>query len=77
MRLVLATSILIFATLAGCALQRSPLADPGDGEYQRTRALIHDPYPDPDIGPDVVGGRPREFQVPQPEPVRNILWYNR
>lgn len=44
---------------------------PGTVEAQRSEAALHDPYPDPDAGPEVVGGRPREFQQPLPEPVRN------
>ena len=33
--------------------------------------VSRDPYPDPNAGPEVVGGRPREFQKPLPEPVRS------
>lgn len=47
---------------------------PGTIQQQRLRATIHDPYPDQDLGPEVVGGRPREYQQPLPEPVRNRLW---
>ena len=42
----------------------------GTGERQKARATIHDPYPLNDIGPEVIGGRPREFYTPQAEPVR-------
>lgn len=44
---------------------------PGGVDTQRNDASLHDPYPDPNAGPEVVGGRPREFQKPLPEPVRN------
>jgi hypothetical protein len=40
-------------------------------EQQRQNASLHDPYSDNDIGPEVVGGRPREFEKPRSEPVRN------
>lgn len=44
---------------------------PGTVEAQRNEASLHDPYPDPDAGPAVVGGRPREFQKPLSEPTRS------
>ena len=34
---------------------------------------MFDPYPLNDIGPAIVGGRPREFANPLPEPQRNEL----
>lgn len=66
---LLAAAIVIFA---GC---QSPHWDrPGTIQQQRLRATIHDPYPDPDLGPEVDGGRPREFIRPLPEPVRNRIY---
>jgi hypothetical protein len=60
---------------AGCA------HIPGTLGQQRLRATIHDPYPDPNLGPEVVGGRPRDYIEPLPEPVRNRLfvdsWWGR
>jgi hypothetical protein len=58
----------------GCAGLHPRLWDPGTIEQQRLRATIHDPYPDPDFGPKIDGGRPREFQQPLPEPVRNRIY---
>src|SRR3954464_10599668 len=54
--------------LAGCApeiagLQQS-FAHPGPAAYQRAQAIQHDPYVLNDVGPEVVGGRPREYQIP-------------
>ena len=57
------------AAVLGCA--RAPLAPPGSMQYQRYEATLHDPYPVDDLGPEVVGGRPRDFQKPLAEPVRN------
>ena len=34
-------------------------------ELQQHQAQMVDPYPPPDVGPEVVGGRPRGFQVPR------------
>lgn len=45
----------------------------GTSERQRSRAVAHDPYPLNDIGPEVVGGRPREFFNPLAEPKRAQL----
>jgi hypothetical protein len=54
---------------------------PGTIQQQRIRATVHDPYSDPNMAPEVVGGRPREYQEPLPEPVRNRIfvdsWWGR
>ena len=56
--------------IGGCAYR--PFEGPaGPLSYQRQNAILHDPYFDNDLGPEVVGGRPREFQKPLPEPVRS------
>lgn len=68
------SALLLVATL-GCAGQRPPWAPPGTVEQQRLRAAVHDPYTDNDLGPRVDGGRPREYERPLPEAVRNnSLW---
>ena len=61
---------LLIAGTVGCAL-RTDWSNPGTIPRQRFRAMLHDPYSDVDIGPDVVGGRPRDFQKPIPQAVRN------
>jgi hypothetical protein len=69
------------ATIAGCANRPRIFSPPGSTTYQRYHATLHDPYPDIDLGPEVVGGRPREFAKPLPEPVRNRwlrdLWWSK
>ena len=37
---------------------------PGPVPYQRAEAIRHDPYPLNDVGPEIEGGRPREYQQP-------------
>jgi hypothetical protein len=37
---------------------------PGWAHEQRGAAIEHDPYPLDDVGPEIVGGRPREYQRP-------------
>lgn len=38
---------------------------------QRNRAILHDPFPSNDIGPPIVSGRPRGFDLPRSEPHNN------
>lgn len=49
----------------------------GSTNRQTARAAVHDPFPQNDIGPEVVGGRPREFASPQAEPVRHHVTQSR
>ena len=43
---------------------------PGNLYQQRQRATVHDPFPDQKAGPEIVGGRPRDYSSQLPEPVR-------
>jgi hypothetical protein len=47
---------------------------PGNIRSQRIRAVVHDPYPDQNLGPPVVGGRPRDYSEPLPEAVKNRIY---
>lgn len=72
-RLGLFLLVLLTGFLAGCSQRPKAWGFPGAQgtiERQKSRATIHDPYPLNDIGPEVVGGRPREFMWPQAEAVR-------
>ena len=63
----------IILSLSGCASSRPGWGMPwgqGTTDRQKARAVIHDPYTLNDIGPEVVGGRPREFMNPQSEAKR-------
>lgn len=71
--LALAGILLAAALLAvGCGPQvRKPnLFDPGNAATQQYNAIFHDPYPINDVGPEIVGGRPRGYQQPVPEITR-------
>ncbi len=46
------------------------LLHPGPAGFQRNNALQFDPYPPNDMGPEIVGGRPRGFQKPPNEITR-------
>lgn len=74
----LAVLVLALFPGIGCAGGpfRSWFAPPGTIQQQRARATLHDPYPDQDLGPEVVGGRPREFANQMPEPVRQRYFYD-
>jgi len=39
-------------------------------DTQRAQAQVIDPYPDPNIGPPVEGGRPLDYQNPRSAPQR-------
>ncbi len=43
---------------------RQSFAHPGPAAYQRAQAVQHDPYLLDDVGPEVVGARPRDYQIP-------------
>jgi hypothetical protein len=50
------------------------LRGPGPIYQQQQNASIHDPYALDELGPEIVGSRPRDFQKPLAEPVRN-RWF--
>lgn len=56
-------------TLPACSqtIRKPRLASPGTAPIQRYNATQFDPYPQTDMGPEIVGGRPPDFAVPVPE----------
>ena len=48
-------------------------APPGSVAKQRNNAVVYDPYTDNEIGPEVVGGRPKDYQKPLSETERSRL----
>ena len=56
--------------LTGCTLPSRRFQSPGPIGFQQLEATQFDPYGDMDAGPEIVGGRPREFQRPAAEPAR-------
>jgi hypothetical protein len=56
--------------LGGCCGQQLQLGPRGPLRLQQAVATQFDPYGDIDAGPEIVGGRPREFQRPSAEPER-------
>ncbi|MGA2256556.1 MAG: hypothetical protein ABSG53_18060 [Thermoguttaceae bacterium] len=73
MRRIVALIALSAVLLACCGCLATPnLAHPGTEAHQQARAQIFEPYPDNDVGPPVVGARPREYQDPRPETIRAL-----
>lgn len=72
---------LLLVSALGCAPEmaglRQSFAHPGPAAYQRAQAIQHDPYVLNDVGPEVVGGRPREYMIPVNEVDRARLAANR
>jgi hypothetical protein len=61
------------AALVACSptIRLPRLGSPGTAPAQRATADVFDPYPQPDVGPEIVGGRPREYGIPRNEVVRS------
>jgi hypothetical protein len=70
-RILLGVVLWCAATSIGCGYKRPFERPPGTISQQRIEAYQHDPYADQDAGPEVVGGRPREFSKPDPIAERN------
>ncbi len=63
------TALTLVFTCAGCGIFQNPITcNPGSESYQINQAKAYDPYPDPNSGPPVVGGRPLDYINPRPEP---------
>jgi hypothetical protein len=62
--------------LAGCRSDGRLFPPPGSVQTQRHNATLFDPYTDVETGPEVVGGRPRDFQQPLSESERSRLFQN-
>lgn len=60
---------------AGCQslVNRGWVAPPGPMNYQQANAVVHDPFPQADIGPDDHSIRPPDYQNPLALPVRNQM----
>lgn len=64
-------ALLLPLSACSTAVHKPRLLHPGPSGYQRHIAEQYDPYPLNDLGPEIVGGRPREFQKPQDEVTRS------
>ena len=67
---------LIAVGITGCNMSRSRLRSPGSVQQQRANAMMFAPFTDEDAGPEVVGGRPKDFQKPLSDTERSRLFLN-
>jgi len=69
--LALVLVLVLAIAMGGCKGLKGPSwLHPGPAPDQQKRAERFDPYVDNQIAPEVVGGRPREYANPVPEPER-------
>jgi len=59
--------VTMISASAGCSTLNLNVGPPGTIGMQRERAVIHDPYPNPTLGPPIVGGRPAGYDLPLAE----------
>ncbi|MEO0531215.1 MAG: hypothetical protein AAF266_11675 [Planctomycetota bacterium] len=72
-RLLLCLGVTLGSVGCGPHLRTPNWFDPGNAASQRFDAIYHDPYPMTDTAPEIVGGRPREYQAPVPPVARPRL----
>lgn len=72
--MLLVVSACVAACGCGPRFRLPSLFHPGPTGPQQYDAVYHDPYPLDDVAPEVVGGRPREYQKPVPQVTRGRLF---
>lgn len=65
------SAVVVLVQAVGCGYTRNFWGPQGTMKQQQLEATVYDPYAEPDVGPEVDGARPLDFQKPQAEPVRN------
>jgi hypothetical protein len=66
-KLVVLGFLLVQLTACSSTIRKPRLESPGTAPFQRFNAEQFDPYPQNDMGPEIVGGRPPDYAVPVPE----------
>ena len=76
-RAAIAMGLLFLSMVVGCHNRRGELTmagpdlfHPRSADIQQKRALRYDPFPDPNVGADMTGTRPREYVAPLTEASR-------
>ena len=64
--------LLMLLPLTACSstIYKPTLLHPGPAGFQRNNAVQFDPFPPNDMAPEIVGGRPIDYQKPPDENVR-------
>jgi hypothetical protein len=68
----MAVATLLLVASAGCR-NHGFFAPKGPMNQQQAAAVVHDPFPQNDIGPYEAASRPPSYQQPLPEAVRTRL----
>jgi hypothetical protein len=58
--------MVVMLTACSPTIRMPRLESPGTAGFQRHNAEQFDPYPQNDMGPPIVGGRPPDYAVPRP-----------
>ena len=72
-KMLLGCALLAELTACSSTIRKPQLHSPGTAPMQRFAADQFDPYPLPDMGPEIVGGRPIDYLVPVPEVNRSRM----
>jgi len=64
---ILLASLLVAGVGCSPAVRLPSLLPPGPAQFQRQNALLFDPYPLKDVGPEIEGGRPLSYNQPMSE----------
>ncbi|NMC21096.1 MAG: membrane or secreted protein [Thermogutta sp.] len=70
-------AVCFLSPLTGCRSWETPQWDnPGPADVQRQAAERYDPYPETDVGQEIVGSRPPGYEYPlsEPERIRRKPW---
>ena len=70
-KIVIGASLLTQLTACSPTIRYPRLASPGTAPLQRYNAEQFDPYPQNDMGPPIVGGRPLDYAIPISEVSRS------
>ena len=70
-KVLIVASLLALLTACSPTIRYPRLASPGTAPLQRYNAEQFDPYPQNDVGPEIVGGRPLDYAVPVSEVSRS------
>lgn len=72
-RIALIVLVASLGCFTGCQnwVNRGLIAPPGPMNYQQANAVIHDPFPQSDIGVPDLAARPPGYENPLSLPVRN------
>ena len=65
---------LVLAGLCGCRSDGRLFPPAGTAQKQRFNATVFDPFAGSELGPEVVGGRPKDYQQPLSESDKSRLF---